>query len=126
MSELEQRKAKMENVVKQYNFEYEWHEDYEMTVIVHTGENPDDSIWFGIIDYDVPFAGDHRFYAGIYDDYIDACMFNDPISYEDSRYTEDYSFYYDDFDKELENHIIPAMHVILHAFKSGINSEYLN
>lgn len=134
-------RSKMENVVKLYNFEYEIcidSEDEKVTFVIFDKTDQNVTLEFTISKKSTLLIDDKDnnqdndqdenclFYPGLNEEYIDFSAFNDPPNYDDEFYAEAYDFADSNFDSAFENHIEPAMHLLLHAFSSGMHPEYYN
>lgn len=126
---------KMKNVVELYKFKYEISEKWDgytqmFNISVYPDVYPNEffagvagsymNLSFTIYCYNFG----NEFYVSFYQEDIELDMFNELIDENDSKYLDSVKF--DNCINDIfANHIEIAMHVLLTAFKSGINIRAL-
>lgn len=131
-TDIKNKYVKMQKIVDLYNFEYTLSTKnnaawvyYGITIRNNIDVIP---INFGICIYQYGHEHEHgqnySFYVSIdkWGDCVDRNCFIEPININCEKYCKYFSF--NCFDEHVENHIETAMHVILQAFKSGINYDH--
>lgn len=131
--------SKMQDIVRLYGFEFSLDETQDLDfcgvsqnciyVYKNIDDEPKDKLMFIVqnnCEYHQPnnlYNFKYLFYmiCGKENDIV-CSAFVDPIDDEYEHYTEEHSFV--DCDEAFDTHIETAMHIVLHAFASGIKSEY--